>query len=323
MISEPIVHLVETMKIVSSDKNYAVRARAESDDEIGLLMRGFNDMLGQIEARDDRLQRTAEDLNLSNEELRNFTFIFFHDLRTPMVNIKGFSGELRAAFQEMNTLIQPTLCFMSERDRERLSKALQVEVPQALSFIDSSAHQMSELLDAVLMLAKIGSRSLILSDVDMEILARTILTSFPEQFKPFDAAVTIGPLPKIRADERSMELVLRHLLENAIKYRQPGRSAAIEISAKKNAEETLFCVRDNGRGIAVNDIPKVFDLFRRVGNIDVAGQGMGLAYAKALIKRHGGRIWCESEPGNGTTFLFTIPDDGPTGSPAAHREEVL
>jgi signal transduction histidine kinase len=98
-----------------------------------------------------------------------------------------------------------------------------------------------------------------------------------------------------------------NLLDHAIKYLEPERDGSIEITAEQGTDEYVFRVRDNGRGIAEEDIRRVFELFRRAGKQDVPGEGMGLAYVKALVRRHGGRIWCESEPGIGTTFSFTIP----------------
>jgi signal transduction histidine kinase len=92
-----------------------------------------------------------------------------------------------------------------------------------------------------------------------------------------------------------------------LKYLDPARAGKIAILAEQNGEEVVFHVSDNGRGIAQEDMHKVFEIFRRAGKQDVPGEGMGLAYVKTLVRRQGGRIWCESEPGKGTTFNFTIP----------------
>ncbi|MBU1750826.1 MAG: ATP-binding protein, partial [Chloroflexi bacterium] len=85
------------------------------------------------------------------------------------------------------------------------------------------------------------------------------------------------------------------------------RPGEIEITAERGSNETTFTIRDNGRGIAAEDMDKVFAPFRRAGKQDVPGEGMGLAYVQALVRRHDGRIWCESTLGAGTTFSFTIP----------------
>jgi signal transduction histidine kinase len=113
-------------------------------------------------------------------------------------------------------------------------------------------------------------------------------------------------LPKVVADRTSMEQVMANLLDNAVKYLDLDRPGQIEITAERSHNETTFRIRDSGRGIAKEDMDKVFAPFRRIGRQDVPGEGMGLPYVQALVRRHGGRIWCVSEPGVGTTFSFTI-----------------
>jgi signal transduction histidine kinase len=116
-------------------------------------------------------------------------------------------------------------------------------------------------------------------------------------------------------DQAAMAEIMTNLLENAMAYLDPERPGEIEITAERNHDETLFRVRDNGHGIAEGDMDKVFAPFRRAGRQDVPGEGMGLPYVQTLVRRHGGRIWYESEPGVGTTFTFTI-SNYPEGSAA-------
>jgi signal transduction histidine kinase len=116
----------------------------------------------------------------------------------------------------------------------------------------------------------------------------------------------VGELPEVVADRTSMEQVMGNILGNAVKYMTSQRPAEIEVSGERLAEETVFYVKDNGRGIAEEDMDKVFTPFRRAGSQDVPGEGMGLTYVQTLVRRHDGRIWCESELGAGTTFSFTI-----------------
>ena len=97
-----------------------------------------------------------------------------------------------------------------------------------------------------------------------------------------------------------------NILNNAVKYLDPERPGQIEVTAETNNGEQLFRIRDNGRGIAEEDMHKVFAPFRRAGKQDTQGEGMGLAYVQTLVRRHSGRIWCESELGKGTTMTFTI-----------------
>lgn len=113
-------------------------------------------------------------------------------------------------------------------------------------------------------------------------------------------------LSEVVADRTAMGQVVGNLLNNAVTYLEPGRPGEIEVSGERAGNGATFHVRDNGRGIAERDRDKVFTPFRRAGKEDVPGEGMGLAYVQALIRRHGGRMWFESEPGQGSTFHFTV-----------------
>ena len=134
-----------------------------------------------------------------------------------------------------------------------------------------------------------------------------MLQALAYQINQRGITVTLGDLPVVAADLVSMEQIFGNILTNAVSYLDPERPGEIEISAERKADETTFRIRDNGRGIAKDDMEKVFAPFRRAGKQDVPGEGMGLAYVQTLVRRHGGRIWCESEAGVGTTFAFTIP----------------
>ena len=165
---------------------------------------------------------------------------------------------------------------------------------------------MDGLINSILTLSRVGRRELNPEPVDMDGLTRGIVDSLAHQIGEKNIRVTFGELPIITADRLAMEQVMGNLLDNAVKYFDANRPGELTITAEQTPEETVFHVRDNGRGIAAGDIPKVFEIFKRVGRHNVPGEGMGLAYVKALVKRHGGRIWCESEPGKGSVFSFTI-----------------
>jgi signal transduction histidine kinase len=143
--------------------------------------------------------------------------------------------------------------------------------------------------------------------IDMREIVTSILRALAHQIEQRKTVVTIGELPTITADRLAMEQIMGNLLDNALKYLDPVREGRIAILAEQNSEEIVFHISDNGRGIAQEDMDKIFEIFRRAGKQDVPGEGMGLAYVKTLVRRQGGRIWCESEPGKGTTFSFTIP----------------
>ncbi len=293
---------------------------------------------------EEQLQRYAVELEQANAEIKQFAYIVSHDLRAPLINLKGFAAELRDALAIIGSAMIETLPHLDEKQRQNVTRAIQEDVPEALQFIEASVSRMDAFINAVLKLSRLGRRDLRLEPIDIETLVRANLSALAHQIEESGVRITVGRLPQVVADRTSMEQIWGNLLSNAVKYVDPDRPGKIEITAERadiapdrqpdclpdclpstskaasasdapDPGETTFHIRDNGRGIAADEIDKVFAPFRRAGKQDVPGEGMGLAYVQTLVRRHGGRIWCESEPGVGTTFSFTIPDQPVKGNP--------
>ena len=254
-----------------------------------------------------QLRRYAAELEQANEEIKQFAYIVSHDLRAPLVNLKGFAAELRSALETVGPAMNTALPHLDEKQQQAVTTALQEDVPEALGFIDSSVTRMDAFIKAVLELSRLGHRELGLEPIDMDALVQATLQTLAHQIEQRQVQVTVGALPEVIADRTSMEQIMGNILGNAVKYLDPDRPGEIKVTAESGDGETTFLVRDNGCGIAEKDMDKVFAPFRRAGRQDVPGEGMGLAYVQTLVRRHGGRIWCESEPGVGTMFTFTIP----------------
>jgi PAS domain S-box-containing protein len=260
-------------------------------------------------ARDELEQRVTErtaELEAANEEIRSFAYIVSHDLRAPLINLRGFAAELKRAARTINDHIAPALLHLDENSRYELGSALQEDIPEALDFINAAVSRMDRLTSAILSLSRLGRRELSLEPIEMNLLVRETLDSLAHQVEQSEAEVTLGELPTVTADRTAMEQIMGNLLANAVTYLVPGRPGHIDIRGERHELETLFHVCDNGRGIAAADLPKLFQPFSRLGEPVAPGEGMGLAYVQTLVRRHGGRITCESAPGVGTTFTFTI-----------------
>jgi PAS domain S-box-containing protein len=272
----------------------------------------YTDISG-LKRAEEKLARYANELERANEEIKQFAYIVSHDLRAPLVNLKGFSGELRLALGEIESVLDEAQAHLDDSQRQRLQYALEEDVPEALGFIESSVSRMDAFIDAVLRLSRLGRRVLEPEPIDMEILARRALSGLAHEIGAHDAKAVIGQLPPVVADRTSMEQVVGNLLNNAVKYLATDRPGEIEVWGEREGNVTTFHVRDNGRGIAEADMDRVFAPFRRVGRQDQPGEGMGLPYVQTLVRRHGGSIWCESELNVGTTFSFTIVDQSRVG----------
>jgi signal transduction histidine kinase len=273
------------------------------------IKKQYDKLIGTITAckqAEEQLQRYAAQLERSNEEVKQFAYIVSHDLRAPLTNLRGFSEELYYALEVIGSAMDTALPHLDEKQRLAVATALQEDVPEVLGFIDSSVARMDRFINAVLKLSRLGHRELKLERIDMNALVQANLQTLAHQIEERQVKVTVEPLPEVAADRTSMEQIMGNLLNNAVLYLDPGHPGKIEITARRGCDETTFHVHDNGRGIVEEDMDKVFAPFRRAGKQDVPGEGMGLAYVQTLVRRHGGRIWCESEPGVGTTLTFTI-----------------
>ncbi len=277
------------------------------EDQVTAVTLVSTDITERKRAEEQR-RRYAVELERANQELKDFTYIVSHDLRAPLINLRGFAGELRRALGVVRDVMKIASPYLGEEQRQALTTALQEYVPEALEFIDASATRMDQLIRALLKLSRVGRRDLNLTPIDMDALVEDSLQTLAHQIEEGQVQVTVAPLPQVVADRTSMEQIMGNLLSNAINYLDRDRPGEIEVSGERNQEETTFRVRDNGRGISEDDMDKVFAPFRRAGRQDRPGEGMALAYVQALVRRHGGRIWCESELAAGTTFTFTIPN---------------
>ena len=267
---------------------------------------GFITDITERKQMEERLQRYAAELEQSNEEVKNFAYIVSHDLRVPLVNLKGYSAELHSALEVIGSNFDAALPHLNDEKRSAVAIALHEDAPEALEFITNSVSRMDSFINSVLILSRLGRRELKPEPIDMNALVQTSLENLSHQIHERGTRVTVESLPQVVADRTAMEQIIGNILGNAVKYLDPERPGRIEVTAETNNGEQIFRIRDNGRGIAEEDMHKVFAPFRRAGKQDTPGEGMGLAYVQTLVRRQDGRIWCESALGKGSTFTFTI-----------------
>ena len=240
------------------------------------------------------------------KELKDFSSTVSHDLRAPLINIKGFSKEIVAACELIKPAIETALASPSGESKKDLAAAIYDDIPEAIKYINLAVSKMERLINAILKLARLGRRELLLEKLDMNNIVRDTLKSFAYQIKTAGVKISVGNMPETIADKICMDQIFSNLLSNALNYLDPERAGEIEITAESRMDESVFHVHDNGRGIKKSDLKRVFNMFERLGNDSVAGEGMGLAYVQALVRRHQGSVYCESEYGVGTKFTFAI-----------------
>ncbi len=277
---------------------YLVFRAVDPSDPTGKVICSVTDITWRKQAEEKQKQLV--------DELKHFTYIVSHDLRAPITNVAGFAGEIRTTLEEVGPMIERAAKVLTGEERALIKHALEEDLPESLGFIRSSVSRMDGLVNAILGLSRLGRRDLHFEALNMNELVKEILDSLAHQIEQSDLAVTVGALPEVTADRTAMEQIMGNLVDNTVKYLDPARPGKLEITGNRLNAETLIRVKDNGRGINLEDLDKVFQIFQRAGNQDVPGEGMGLAHVRTLVRRHGGQIWCESEPGVGSTFSFTI-----------------
>jgi signal transduction histidine kinase len=261
--------------------------------------------------------RTA-DLREANDEIQRFAYIVSHDLRSPLVNIMGFTSELEELrgdiFKRIATLARTQAAATADNATDSAEPALEgpdkqlsEDFSEALGFIKSSIAKMDRLISAILNLTREGRREFEPVRIDTRELIEGIVSTVAHQALEAEAKIRIEPLPAIVSDRLALEQIFSNLIDNALKYLKTGVPGDIQVRGRTKLGFAIFEVIDNGRGIDPKDHQRIFDLFRRAGTQDRPGQGIGLAHVRALVRRLGGTMSVASELHHGSTFTITLP----------------
>ncbi len=262
------------------------------------------DITARKRAEDDR-ERLMQTLALKNEELESVLYVTSHDLRAPLVNIQGFSNELSRSCDLIHSALRDKVkaADMSEEVRTVLNK----DVPEALGFILSSATRMDSLLSGLLRLSRLGQAAVNIEPLDMNAMLTDVTKSMEYQVKEAGATVDIESLPPCLGDASQINQVFSNILDNALKYLDESRPGMIRICAKIEDGQSIYCVEDNGAGVAGEHQRKIFEIFHRLEPDRKSGEGLGLTIVRHILDRHNGKVWVESEPGKGSKFFVSLP----------------
>ena len=252
-------------------------------------------------------ERTA-DLQRANDEIQRFAYIVSHDLRSPLVNVMGFTAELETAAKSLSRLVDKVEEVVPDKMEREWADAARLDLPEAIGFIRTSTQKMDRLINAILRLSREGRRPITSERLDLRDLLQGIADSLKHRVDELGATITVGsPMPDIYSDRLAIEQIFSNIIENATKYLQPGRPGRIEVSGRIDLGRVVIEIKDNGRGVDPKDHDRIFDLFRRSGVQDQPGEGIGLAHTRALAYRLGGTINVESQLGEGATFRVSLP----------------
>lgn len=278
-----------------------IRALSSAQAELAVMNRGL----------EERVNERTEDLIRANQEIQRFAYIVTHDLRAPLVNIMGFLSEFETAVKHLTNYVLADEKKPDEQDIHNARLAVQDDLPEAISFIRSSTRKMDQLINAILKISRDGRRKLTPEKIDLQSFVETAAASVHHQITSSGGDVSIAmDVRHIISDRISLDQIFGNLFDNAVKYQRVGHPLQLSVRSYSNGHGRIRVdVKDNGRGIGPQDLERIFELFRRAGEQDQPGEGIGLAHVRSLIRNLGGDITVESETGKGSTFRLILPSD--------------
>lgn len=238
------------------------------------------------ETLERRVEERTFQLMEANRELEAFSYSVSHDLRAPLRHINGFVDLLNQKYKDL----------LPDKGQHYLQ-----------TIVESSNH-MGTLIDDLLQFSRTGRQEMKQTNQDMNTIVQEVLRLLDPDIQPRNIEWEIAPLPDVTGDRALLRMVWYNLLSNAVKFTKNEKKAIIEIGTSDNDKEYTFFVRDNGAGFDMKYVHKLFGVFQRLhAKSEFEGTGIGLANVRRIIQKHGGRIWAESQIGQGATFYFTLP----------------
>lgn len=238
----------------------------------------------ELEKALEDTRKLSDELALSNRDLEQFAYITSHDLQEP----------LRAVALYVELL------------RERYQGRLDAEADEYIGFASEGARRLQDMIDDLLQYSRVGTRGNPFREVASAEALEQALIHLGPMIQDSGAVIDYGELPTVWGDESQLVLLFQNLVGNAIKFRS-DEHPRIEILARRDGDWFVFAVKDNGIGIDSRFLERIFVIFERLHRDKYPGTGIGLAQCKRVVERHGGRIWAESELGQGAIFYFTLP----------------
>ncbi len=247
-------------------------------------MIGYSTDITERKLAQEELKQQKQKLEITNKELEAFSYSVSHDLRAPLRALHGFSQALQEDYEDK----------------------LDAEGKDYLQRIQANALRMSELIDDLLKLSRLGREQLTVMPVDLHRLIHDAMESQRSDFPGRQIEFQLHLDSRVYGDPRLLRLAVENLINNALKYTTNTPRAQIEFGRTEQDGETVYYIRDNGSGFNMQYADKLFGVFQRLHGADYEGTGIGLATVRRIIQRHDGRIWAEAQPGKGATFYFTL-----------------
>ena len=256
----------------------------------------------KTEQEREKLLRELED---KTKELEQIIYVTSHDLRSPLVNIQGFTRELEQSLKEVQSIMQTG--DITPAVSEKLSAPMNEDIPDALKYILASTSKIDTLLSGLLRLSRLGRAALAIKKLDMNELITDVIRAFEFKIKAAGVTLEVEHLPSCRGDQTQINQIFSNLIDNALKFLDPNKPGTIRVSGRKKGSQVTYCVEDNGIGIAPDHQERIFEIFQRLDPSSSSGEGLGLTIVRRILDRHSGKIWIKSERDKGSKFFISLP----------------
>lgn len=270
----------------------------------------FNDsnqpvnMIGTISDITERKQ-AEEAISSKNKELENYLSVASHDLRSPLVNILGFSKRFQTQSDSLIAVLNE--CRLEDKTKLSIDKIANEGIPKTLNFINSNIMKMDGLIKGLLQISRTGRINMTIKKMDMNRLINSIITDQDFQLNELAAEVIVDDLQNCYGDESQLNQMFTNIIGNALKYHDKDRKLIMKIASQTHYNKVIYSISDSGIGIAPRHLEKIWNIFYRVDSASLeAGEGIGLSLAKKITEKHKGKIWAESEEGVGSTFYVEL-----------------
>jgi signal transduction histidine kinase len=254
---------------------------------------------------EEKLQRYNVQLEQKSRDLEQIIYVTSHDLRTPLVNVHGFAKELAHSVMELMEALRAA--DISAEALRKIGPIFNKDIPESLEYIQSGISRMDTQLSSLLKLSRLGRAAINPEKLDMNGLVAGVLKSLEYEAHERKAQIRTAELPPCLADTAHTNQIFLNLIGNALKYLDAKRPGLIEIRGDRDGSNVVYCVEDNGVGIAREYQEKIFEIFYRVENNARTGEGLGLTIVRQSAEKQNGAIWVESEPGKGSRFFVKLP----------------
>jgi signal transduction histidine kinase len=284
-VVRPVLTVAEASRRLA-EGDMSARVPPVRDDEIGDLARAFNSMADSLEASSEALAERSRELERSNRELEQFASVTSHDLQAPLATISMYAQ------------------LLEQRHAEDLNGGQQL-----VEGINAATVKARTLIRDLLEYSRAGRGELLNEPVEMKDVVGEALEMLAGPIEQSGADVSVEDLPVILGDARKLRQVFLNLISNALKFAED--IPVVRVSAEVQGNTAIFAVTDNGIGMDPGQAERIFQPFHRLhGEEDYPGTGIGLAVCERIVEQHGGRIWAQSAPGEGSVFRFTLPVAG-------------